>query len=82
MFFEQAIPVGNGPRRNATLIRARVLELVPGAWRTESLIGIGIPGGKLDKKWQINFSPAYLFNTITTDVVYPYPTVHEFTFNS
>ncbi len=26
------------------------------------LIGNGIPSGKLDKKWQINFSPAYLFN--------------------
>ncbi len=55
--------VGNGPRRNATQICARVPELVTGVGRTESLIRNGIPGGKLDKKWQINFSPAYLFKT-------------------
>ncbi len=60
--FKQDGPVGNGPRRNATLIRARVLEVVLGARKTESLPCNGIPGGKLDKKWQINFSPAYLFN--------------------
>ncbi len=51
---------GNGPRRNA--IRARVPGLVIDARSTESLIGNGIPGGKLDKKWQVSFSPAYLFN--------------------
>ncbi len=38
IFFIQDGPVGNGPRRNATLIRARVLKLVIHAWRTESLI--------------------------------------------
>ncbi len=37
------------------VIRARVPEHVIGAGRTESLIGNGIPGEKLDKKWQINF---------------------------
>ncbi len=62
--FQTKGPVGNGPRRNATLIRARVLELVICAGSTESLIGNGIPGGKLDKKWQINFSPAYLLMPI------------------
>ncbi len=49
-------------REGTTLNRARVLELVIGARRSESFIGSAIPGGKLDKKWQINFSPAYLFN--------------------
>ncbi len=47
--------VGNGAIKYVTLICARVQELVIGAWRTESLIGNGIPGGKLDKKRCLTF---------------------------
>ncbi len=63
--FQTNGPVGNGPRRNATLIRAYVQALVIGAGKRESRIGNGTRGSKLDKKCQINFSPAYLFNKIT-----------------
>ncbi len=37
-----------------------------GARRNKSLIGNGIPGGKLDKKCQINFCPAYLFKLLSS----------------
>ncbi len=63
IFFKQEGPVGNGPRRNATLIpctgagtRDRCMEdgkshrkWNPPKWKK-----------RLDKKWQINFIPAYL----------------------
>ncbi len=35
-------------------------ELVIGAREAGNTIGNDFPGGQLDKKWQINFIPAYL----------------------
>ncbi len=66
---------------NATLIWTRVPKLVIGARRTESLIGNGMPGGKLDKKWQTNFSPAYFFKLespkIKDSTVFPLLSLHH-----
>ncbi len=46
------------------------LRLRGGERSEERLIGDGIPGGKLDKKWQLNFSPAYLFNKFKINLVH------------
>ncbi len=64
VFFRQDGPVGDGPRGGATLIRARVLELVAGAWGMGGLIGDGVPGGELDEGWRMNFGPACFFKKI------------------
>ncbi len=53
-FSNQNRLTGHHAIRYANLIRTRVPELVIDAQGMESLIGNGIPDGKLDKKWQID----------------------------